>query len=117
MAPTFIFKAGRPFLILGTPGGTGIIGVILNVLVNVIDFQMPLDLALRAPRILNRNGATELETALLQDEDLKRELYRRGHPIEHQDAYGNVQAVYFDQDNDVIVGESDPRGEGKAEGF
>lgn len=117
MTPTFIFQNGRPFLIAGSPGGSKIIGAVLNVIVNLIDFGMPLEEALRAPRIINRDGPIELETQLYQDLDLKRELERRGHPVVLNPAIGNVQAVYFDSEKDQITGASDPRGDGEALGY
>ncbi len=119
MTPTIVFKNGAPILVAGSPGGSKIIGIVLNVLVNVIDFQMSLRDALRAPRILNRDGPVEAERGLFfQNGALKRELERRGHHVtEVKEPIGNVQAIYFDRENERLVGESDPRGEGKAEGY
>jgi gamma-glutamyltranspeptidase / glutathione hydrolase len=117
MTPTFVFKKGKPFLVVGSPGGSKIIGAVLNVMVNLIDFGMPLDEALAAPRIINRGGAIEAEPELFNNLYLKRELERRGHPIVESGAIGNVQAIYFDPETEMINGESDPRGEGEALGY
>ncbi len=118
MTPTFVFKGKKPFLIVGSPGGSAIIGIVLNVIVNVIDFKMSLEDALRVPRVINRDGATELEPELLDDPILKRDLAKRGHAVLSQPAFGNVQAILLPlRKNGRIVGESDPRGEGKALGY
>jgi gamma-glutamyltranspeptidase/glutathione hydrolase len=51
MAPTLVLAAGRPVLILGTPGGDTIPSTIAQVLRNVIDQGMTIDDAVDAPRI------------------------------------------------------------------
>ena len=117
MTPTFVFKDQEPFLIVGSPGGTAIIGTVLNLIVNLVDFQMPLHHAVNRPRIINRNGPLELEGALFYDAYLKRELERRGHPVIQRDSIGNVQAITFDHKENVIIGISDSRGEGEALGY
>ena len=117
MTPVFIFKDGKPFLIAGSPGGSKIIGTVLNVIVNLIDFGMSLEDAMAAPRIINRAGLTELEQPLYDDPALRRELWRRGHPIVLSPPLGNVQAIHFDQEAEMIYGESDPRAEGEALGY
>src|SRR5207253_10985612 len=50
MTPTFVLKDGKPFLVLGSPGGGPIINTVLQVIVNVIDFGMNVQQAIDAPR-------------------------------------------------------------------
>jgi len=54
MTPTIVLKDGKPFLITGSPGGSRIITAVLQVIVNVIDFHMPIDKAVEAPRLHNQ---------------------------------------------------------------
>ncbi|HEY1310062.1 MAG TPA: gamma-glutamyltransferase [Pseudolabrys sp.] len=54
MTPTIVLKDGKPFLITGSPGGSRIISAVLQVIVNVIDFHMPIDRAVTAPRLHNQ---------------------------------------------------------------
>jgi gamma-glutamyltranspeptidase/glutathione hydrolase len=117
MTPAFIFKDGRPFLMIGSPGGSRIIGAVLNVILNVIDFQMPLEQAMRLPRVINRDGPIEMEPDLFRDMRIRLDLAKRGHRIQPSDLIGNVQAVYFDPWTGTITGASDPRGEGQALGY
>jgi gamma-glutamyltranspeptidase/glutathione hydrolase len=51
MTPTIVLKDGKPFLITGSPGGSRIITAVLQVIVNAIDFHMPIDKAVAAPRL------------------------------------------------------------------
>jgi gamma-glutamyltranspeptidase/glutathione hydrolase len=50
MAPTIVLKDGKPVLVVGTPGGARIITTVLEILVAVIDHQIPLQEAVDAPR-------------------------------------------------------------------
>ena len=51
MTPTLVLKAGKPVLIVGTPGGSRIITTVLEIIVNVIDHGMSVQEAVDAPRI------------------------------------------------------------------
>lgn len=51
MAPTIVLKDGRPFLVLGSPGGSRIITATLEAAINVIDYGMSPLAAVNAPRI------------------------------------------------------------------
>jgi gamma-glutamyltranspeptidase/glutathione hydrolase len=54
MAPTVIVKDGKPVMALGTPGGSRIITVVMQVILNVIDYGMSLSEAVDAPRVHNQ---------------------------------------------------------------
>jgi gamma-glutamyltranspeptidase/glutathione hydrolase len=51
MAPTIVLKDGRPVLVTGSPGGSRIISTVLQVIVNVLDYQMDIAEAVAAPRL------------------------------------------------------------------
>ena len=51
MTPTIVFKEGRPVLATGSPGGSTIITVVLQLLLNVMDFNMNIAEATASPRI------------------------------------------------------------------
>ncbi|GAA0743006.1 gamma-glutamyltransferase [Dactylosporangium roseum] len=58
MAPTIVLQHGKPFLALGSPGGSTIITTVLQILVNRLDLGMSLPEALAAPRATQRNTAS-----------------------------------------------------------
>ncbi|WP_134741688.1 gamma-glutamyltransferase [Nocardioides sp. 503] len=58
MSPTIVLKNGRPYLALGSPGGSTIITTVLQMLVNHLDRGMSLPAAIAAPRASQRNTAT-----------------------------------------------------------
>jgi gamma-glutamyltranspeptidase/glutathione hydrolase len=50
MTPTIVLRDGKPWMILGTPGGSRIITAILHTMLNVIDYRMDIQEAVDAPR-------------------------------------------------------------------
>ena len=58
MSPTIVLKDGKPFLALGSPGGSTIITTVLQMLVNRIDLGMTIEDAIAAPRAAQRNTAS-----------------------------------------------------------
>lgn len=50
MTPTIVTKDGKPLMVLGTPGGSRIITVVLLTILNVIDYGMDIQQAVDAPR-------------------------------------------------------------------
>jgi gamma-glutamyltranspeptidase/glutathione hydrolase len=57
MSPTIVLKDGKPFVALGSPGGSTIITTVLQMLVNRIDLGMTIEEAIAAPRATQRNTA------------------------------------------------------------
>ena len=51
MTPTIVLKDGKPVLITGSPGGSRIITTVLQVILNVFDYKMPVEAAVAAPRL------------------------------------------------------------------
>jgi gamma-glutamyltranspeptidase/glutathione hydrolase len=57
MSPTIVLRGGKPFLALGSPGGSTIITTVLQTLTNRLDRRMTLPQAIAAPRASQRNTA------------------------------------------------------------
>jgi gamma-glutamyltranspeptidase / glutathione hydrolase len=51
MSPTVVSKDGKPFMVIGSPGGSRIITITLEAIINVIDHGMDIQEAIDAPRI------------------------------------------------------------------
>ena len=58
MSPTIILKDDKPFLALGSPGGSTIITTVLQTILNRVDLGMSIPEAIAAPRAAQRNTAT-----------------------------------------------------------
>ena len=60
-APTLLFKEGKPFMVLGAPGGTRIVSAVLQTILNVVDHGLSALEAVAAPRIDCQGGAVYIE--------------------------------------------------------
>lgn len=118
MTPTIVLKNGKPYLVVGTPGGSTIITVVLQVIMNLLEFDMNLKNAMDAPRIHHQWFPDEIQyERFALPEDVKNNLMAKGHKIGRMRGLGLVEAILIDQDNGIFFGVSDKRGAGLAEGF
>lgn len=116
MAPTIALKDGKPAFTIGSPGGATIITTVLQTIFNYIDLGMPMDQALNAPRISERNGeATSIEPGFAGSEQA-RALERFGHRWEADpEEIGAANALVFNPDGTVTaVSEGKRHGVGTA---
>jgi gamma-glutamyltranspeptidase/glutathione hydrolase len=77
MGPTIVLRGGKPLFTVGAAGGSTIITTILQIIVNHVDFGMPLPAALAAPRVSQRNTPASLAEPAFYHSALARELTRR----------------------------------------
>ena len=116
MTPTIVLRDGKPFLILGSPGGTTIINAVLQVILNVIDYHMPLARAVEAGRIQMQwvpDVVYYEPDALVYD--VKKSLISRGYRLEPREYIGEVETILVTPYG--YEGVADPRGPGDAEGY
>jgi gamma-glutamyltranspeptidase/glutathione hydrolase len=116
MTPTIVLKDGEPHLVIGSPGGSRIIGVVFNALLNALVFDFDLQEAINAPRVIGRNGRPEMESPLYRNEALLEALKKNGFKIVDAQAAGSVQAIRINEDG-WLEGAADPRREGLALGY
>ncbi len=116
MTPTIVLKNGKPYLILGSPGGTTIINAVLEVILNVIDYHMPLADAVIAGRIHMQwvPDIVRYEPGAIVY-DVKNNLISRGYKLEEIPSIGEVQTIMVTGAG--YEGVADPRGVGTAEGY
>ncbi len=114
MTPSIVLRDGRPVLVVGSPGGPRIISSVLQVVSNVLDFDMALDRAVAAPRVHHQWKPDELEVEPGVNQAVVEALGARGHIVRVLDhrGLGEVQAIQVRADG-TKVAVSDPRGEGR----
>jgi len=116
MTPTIILKDGRPFLITGSPGGSRIISAVLQVIVNVIDFQMPIGQAVSAPRLHHQWQPEDVYVEPGFAPDVLDALEKRGHKIVPTQPHTSTNSIEITADG--YVGAADRRTRGSlAAGF
>jgi gamma-glutamyltranspeptidase/glutathione hydrolase len=122
MTPTILFKNGQPVMTVGSPGGSYIIGIVAQVIHNVLDQDCDMQQAINAPRLTAQNRPLELEANYPDRVKLSRELGERGWSVRKTAAdsperlFGNAHGIRVRPDG-KLEGGSDPRGEGVARGY
>jgi gamma-glutamyltranspeptidase/glutathione hydrolase len=110
MTPTIVLKDGKPFLITGSPGGSRIITAVLQVIVNTIDFHMPIDKAVEAPRLHNQwqPDVTDVEPGF--PADVLAGLKARGHHLMPTAPHTSANSIEVTPDGYVGAADSRTRG-------
>jgi gamma-glutamyltranspeptidase / glutathione hydrolase len=110
MTPTIILKNGKPFLITGSPGGSRIISTVLQVIVNVIDFHLPIGDAVSAPRVHQQWQPEEVSVEPGFALEALEALAKRGHQIAPTPPQTSANSIEITTDG--YVGAADRRTRG-----
>ncbi|MCZ7556911.1 MAG: gamma-glutamyltransferase [Bacteroidia bacterium] len=115
MTPTIVLKDGKPWLLTGSPGGSKIITSVLQTILNIVAFDMPLHNAIAAPRFHHQwyPDRIEYESGALAPE-VRIQLSGKGHTLKEVQPFGRVEGILYDATTGIWYGCSDPRGYGKA---
>jgi gamma-glutamyltranspeptidase/glutathione hydrolase len=94
MTPTIVVRAGRPYLVTGSPGGRTIPGTVLLTLLNVLDFGMNAQEAIDAPRFNHQwlPNIIRFERHGLSA-DTVAALMARGHIVQEIEQQGVAEAI------------------------
>ena len=93
MTPTIVLKDGKPFLITGSPGGSRIITAVLQIIVNAIDFHMPIDQAVSAPRLHHQWQPDEVYVEPGFAPEVLEALAKRGHNVVPTPSYSSTNSI------------------------
>lgn len=114
MSPTFVLdRDGRLVAALGSAGGARIIGDTLQALIGLLDWDLSAQAAVDLPRVINLNGATELEEGT-PIADHAAALRALGHEVQVRRHEGGLTALR--RSGDGWEGGADPRRDGVARG-
>lgn len=117
MSPTIVLKNDQPFLALGAPGGSRIITVVAQTILDITRFGIAASDAVSVPRfhhqwlpdqIYLEQGGYDINTM--------QALISYGHNIVECEPYSDIQVVFVDVDG-LMYGASDPRKRGTAGGY
>jgi len=110
MSPTIVAKDGKLVAVVGSPGGRTIINTVLQVILNVIDFEMDIGEAVAAPRIHHQwlPDRIRIEADGITPEALAR-LEEMGHEVQMGGQQGSANSIGIDRSTGEQVGAPDPR--------
>jgi gamma-glutamyltranspeptidase / glutathione hydrolase len=104
MSPTIVLDRGRPYLALGSPGGSTIITTVLQLLVDRIDLGATLPEAIAAPRATQRNTATTLaEAAFIASPEGQELVSTYKHVLALTGEIGAATGIDFLRDGRVVA--------------
>ncbi|GGE33068.1 gamma-glutamyltransferase [Agaricicola taiwanensis] len=113
MSPTIVMREGAPYMSVGSPGGSQIIGYVAKTLIAHLDWGMDIQAAISLPNILSRTGPMEIEWGT-QAEALKAPLEAMGYEVRAAEMTSGLQGIVITPEG--LVGGADPRREGLAVG-
>jgi len=108
MAPTLVERDGTVLLVLGSPGGSRIITTVLETILNIVDYGMPPQEAVEAPRLHHQSLPDEVayeRAGLLPD--ATKTLTEMGYKLVEHRPWGAVELIAIA--NGRFFGVSDPR--------
>ena len=108
MTPTIVAKNGKPYLVIGSPGGRTIINTVFQTVLNVLEFEMPVDKAIEALKIHHQWLPNQIvyEKYLLSP-DTRKALEERGHTLKERNNMGALMGITYDPEKKVFTGASD----------
>lgn len=116
MTPTLVLQNGKPFLVVGTPGGTTIPTSVFQTIVNIIDFKMSTEDAIYKPKFHHQWLPDQIDVEKAFPQSTRDTLQKMGYKIVERSNIGRTEVIK------VLPGGSfeavaDIRGDDAAEGF
>ena len=105
MTPTIVFDEGEPFLAIGSPGGSRIITAVLQIILNVVDFEQSLEEATGSKRIHHQWYPDDID--IEENYDQLNQLIDLGYEVDIIDTATCTQSIMIG--NEEFIGVSDLR--------
>jgi gamma-glutamyltranspeptidase/glutathione hydrolase len=108
MTPTIVAKNGKPYLIIGSPGGRTIISTVFQTVLNVLAYNMQVDKAIEAMKIHHQwlPNQIDYERDLLSP-DTREALEAMNHTMVPYNSLGQLMGIQIDPENNIMIGASD----------
>ncbi|MEM1363758.1 MAG: gamma-glutamyltransferase [Pseudomonadota bacterium] len=113
MAPTIVLRDGAPVMVIGSPGGSRIIGYVAQAIINTLDWGMDIQQALDMPHRVNRFGPFDLEAGT-SAEAMAPALEALGYEVSIRPLTSGTHGIVITEEG--LLGGADPRREGIAIG-
>ena len=115
MTPTIVLKNNKPYLVVGTPGGTTITTSVFQTLVNILEFDMSAEDAVNKPKFHHQWLPDQIDVEKDFDTAVKQQLEAMGYKIKTRGAIGRTELIQIKGKQIIAVG--DKRGDDDAEGY
>ncbi len=109
MSPTIVMNDDQPYLVVGSPGGSRIIGYVSKAIIAHVEWGMDIQSAISLPNMLNRFGTYDLEKGT-SAESFEAPLTAMGFKVNVRDLNSGIQGILVQEGK--LLGGADPRREG-----
>jgi gamma-glutamyltranspeptidase/glutathione hydrolase len=116
MTPTIVLQYGKPFLVIGTPGGTTIPTSVFQTIVNIIDFGLSTDDAVNKPKFHHQWLPDRIDVEKTFPLATRTALEQMGYKINERGAIGRTEVIKVLKDG-RFEAVADSRGDDAAEGY
>jgi gamma-glutamyltranspeptidase/glutathione hydrolase len=116
MTPVIVLKDNRPWILVGTPGGTTIPTSVYQTLVDIIDFKMTARDAVNKPKFHHQWLPDEIFVEKDFDKNVIAQLEEMGYKVTRREAIGRTELIMVRHDR-TIEAVGDHRGDDAAEGY
>ena len=117
MTPTLVTKNGKPYIVVGTPGGTTIPNQVFQTLINILEFELSAEDAVYKPKFHHQWLPDELVTEKGFPEEVKTKMQAMGYPLgKERGAIGRTELIRVLANGKLEV-IADKRGDDSVAGF
>jgi len=116
MTPAIVLKNGKPYIVLGTPGGTTIPTSVYQTLVNMLEFNLPATDAVWKPKFHHQWQPDEIFVEKGFPDTVMSQLKAMGYKITVREQIGRTEVIKV-LPNKKFEAVADNRGNDAAEGF
>ncbi len=116
MTPSIVLKNGKPFMVIGTPGGTTIITSVLQNILNVVDYGMSAGDAINKPKFHHQWQPDEVYVEKEFPQEVRKQLEGMGYKIVERAPWSRSEMILMNAKGKFTVA-ADSRGDDDAEGF
>jgi gamma-glutamyltranspeptidase/glutathione hydrolase len=110
MTPTIVLKNGRPYMVVGTPGGTTIPTSVYQSIVDVVDFKLNANISVNSPKFHHQWLPESVAFEKNFPETTIKDLEKLGYKAENWNQIGRTEMILID-DNGNIHAVADGRGD------
>lgn len=103
MTPTIVLKNGKPYIIVGTPGGTTIPTSVYQSIVNVIDFKMNPNLAVNSAKFHHQWLPEVVFVEKNFPENTIKNLEQKNYKFEKRSGIGRVEMIVIDENGNATA--------------
>lgn len=101
MTPTIILKNGKPYMVVGTPGGTTIPTSVFQSIVNVIDFKLNANISVNAPKFHHQWLPETVAFEKNFPETTIKDLEKLGYKTEKWNQIGRTEIILIDENGNI----------------